>query len=106
MARRRPDVAFGAVYEHRDVFGRPRFVGDTDSVVEDSIVRDRKENRAVRSLLDDHGGSSEVVWAGVGAGPIGHGEMKEIREAIVESRVQRNRARKLRGNKPYSRHGW
>ena len=56
-------VAFGCVYEHRDCFGRARFVGDTASVPEEQFEKDRKAHRGVGYLLSEkHGGTSEVIW--------------------------------------------
>ena len=105
-AGRMDQVVFGAVYEHT-WNGRPVYVGDTDAMPERTMALDRKRNGEVRRTMAmaGHDGGARVVWAGVGRGPVGRDEMRAIRTAIVEDRSARLRVQKLRGPKPYSRHG-
>ena len=97
-------MSFGAVYEYRDEFGRPRWVGSTADKPEAAMKRDFDGTREVRSLAGA-GGSADVVWAGVGRAPcVGPQEMQAAREAIARDRSERQRIGELRGSKPYSRH--
>lgn len=98
-------MSFGAVYEYRDDFGRPRFVASTSQQPEATFAEDYGRHAEVRSLANE-GGSASVVWAGVGRGPCcGAPEMQAAREAVARDRSERQRISELRGAKPYSRHG-
>jgi hypothetical protein len=99
-------VVFGAVYEYRDVFGRPKFVGSTSDAPERRFIEDVDAHAGVNELLSRKCGSTAVVWAGCGRGPVGEGEMARIRSEIVEDRSRRMETEKLSSIKPYSRHGW
>ena len=103
---RRPVQSFGAVFEHRDAFGKPKFIGRTDSTPEARFAQDVQQHQAVRNLISYDGGRSDVVWTGVGQYPLGPEEMSRITEKIVEERSKKLHAQKLRGPKPYSRHGF
>ncbi|CAE7701461.1 unnamed protein product [Symbiodinium sp. CCMP2456] len=94
---------FGAVYEHRDFSGKPRLIGSTDKVPEQQFELDWTTSDAVKSLSKD-GMRSELVWAAVGSGLIGAGEMAEVRQSVMDARSDRLKVEKLRGVKPYSRH--
>ena len=98
--------SFGVVYEHRDSTGQPHFVGETDLVCEHKWRLDRLEHDGVRGLLQQQRGSTSVVWCGAGAGPVDAEANSAMRRAIVADRAERQRAAKLTGIKPYSRHGW
>ncbi|KAK3237602.1 hypothetical protein CYMTET_52333 [Cymbomonas tetramitiformis] len=101
-----PERVFGAVYEYRDSFGRPRVVGDTGSTPEERFRLDRQEHQAINNLVSYQGGTPHVVWAGTGTFPIGQEEMATMRTAVASSRAARNNVEKLSGPKPYSRHGY
>ena len=100
--------AFGAVYEHRDCFGKPKFVGSTtDRAPEEAFVADARQHQAVRNMLVHQGGQSNVVWAGAGDGRVlGPQEMQTITQGIVARRAKKLEVEKLRSIKPYSRHGF
>ena len=98
--------SFGAVYEHRDAFGKPKFVGRTEKAPEVRFAQDIQQHQAVRNLMTYERGRSDVVWTGVGTYPLGPEEMSKITERIVEERSKKLHAQKLRGPKPYSRHGY
>ena len=98
--------SFGAVYEYVDSFGKPKVVSSTSSTPEGAFVSDTKNHQSVRNLMSYQGGQQEVVWAGVGTFPIGPEEMQNITESIVEQRSMKFLCAKLRGPKPYSRHGF
>jgi len=102
----RGKVAFGAVYEHRDCFGKPRLIGHTDVVPERQFQLDHQEHRDVQQLAKQGapGASGHLVWVGVGAGVVGEAEMLKVREAVVEARSQRLQIDKLSSIKPYSSH--
>mmetsp|Transcript_60371 Transcript_60371/g.135965 ORF Transcript_60371/g.135965 Transcript_60371/m.135965 type:complete len:230 (+) Transcript_60371:58-747(+) len=102
----RQQVAFGAVYEHRDSCGKPRLVGSTNVLPERQFQIDWQEHSQVRSLASDSpgGGSGHLVWAGIGSGVVGEQEMGRVREAIVHARSERLQLQKLSSEKPYSRH--
>jgi len=107
MTTSTPDeVSFGVVYEHRDCFGAPKFVGSTDIVAEKQFKLDYESNANINQVVNHNQGSTEVVWAGYGTGPIGKPEMDEIRKNIEHSRAERLNIQKLSGVKPYSRHGY
>ncbi len=97
--------SFGVVYEHRDSTGKPHFVGETDLVCEHKWRLDTLEHDSVRGLLQQRG-STSVVWCGAGSGPVDAEANSAMRRAIVADRAERQRAAKLTGIKPYSRHGW
>ena len=98
--------AFGCVYEYKTRSGRPVYVGDTDVHPERKFLADaRGVDPEVRSLAPFQGVAAEVVWAGVGQGPVGPDEMRVIRRAVRDDRSQRQRVSKLGGIKPYSSHG-
>ena len=44
-------VSFGAVYEYRDVFGTPKFVGSTDKIPEARFRED--VDQSLESNMDD-----------------------------------------------------
>lgn len=98
-----PPFAFGAVYEHRDAFGVPRYVGETGDAPELAFQADM-ENKGVRRTVKG-GGSSQVVWAGFGSGPVGAAQMEDMRKAVQHVRAERLQAAKLSSFKPYSAHG-
>jgi hypothetical protein len=50
-------------------------------------------------------GSSHVVWAGFGTGPVGAQQMADMRTAVQHVRAERVQAKKVGGFKPYSAHG-
>ena len=104
--RRRNERSFGAVYEHRDCFGCPKYISDTDGVPERAMAHDARKHKGVRDMMTYQGGRSNVVWAGTGSFPLGPNEMKTITTKIVERRAQTLKIQKLGGPKPYSRHGW
>mmetsp|Transcript_19770 Transcript_19770/g.36825 ORF Transcript_19770/g.36825 Transcript_19770/m.36825 type:complete len:288 (-) Transcript_19770:22-885(-) len=106
---------FGVVYEHRDCFGKPKYVGHTSGVPEKRFSEDARKHQGVRNLLAYQQGRSDVVWAGSAAGSVGSSRagapggtstMKAITEGIVEQRAQEQHLQKLKGPKPYSRHGY
>jgi hypothetical protein len=100
---------FGVVYEHRDCFGKPQFVSHTGGVPEKSFSQDAKQHQGVRNLLTYQDGRSDVVWAGSAAISVGAGSsslMQTITHGIVEKRAQDHQLEKLKGPKPYSRHGY
>eukprot|EP00931_Biecheleriopsis_adriatica_P071565 TRINITY_DN4543_c0_g3_i1.p1 TRINITY_DN4543_c0_g3~~TRINITY_DN4543_c0_g3_i1.p1 ORF type:complete len:214 (-),score=30.22 TRINITY_DN4543_c0_g3_i1:266-907(-) len=99
----REQVAFGAVYEHRDSCGKPRLIGSTDKLPERQFELDWKRSEPVK-LLCQQGMRSELVWAGIGYGDVGEAEMAEVRQAVVDARAERLRIEKLNGIKPYSHH--
>ena len=98
-----PPFSFGAVYEHRDAFGVPRYVGETGEAPEIAFQADM-EHKGVRKTVQG-GGSSSVVWAGFGSGPVGAAQMSDMRKAVQHVRAERMQAAKLGGFKPYSAHG-
>lgn len=105
--------AFGAVYEHRDCFGVPRYVGETEFAPEQQFAADQQHpgvrktlNHTVRTSNGGRkSGSSSVVWAGFGTGPVGAQQMSDMRKAVQHVRAERLQAAKLNGFKPYSAHG-
>ena len=97
--------AFAAVYEHRDCFGLPRAVGCTHTVPEQRFLEDQENHQGVSTLMR-RGGSSEVVWAGVGSYPLGPREMEVLMGEIAQRRAAQHKVQKLQGPKPYSRHGY
>ena len=104
---------FGVVYEHRDCFGKPQFIGHTGGVPEQRFSEDVGLHQGVRNLLVYQHGKSEVVWAGTSAASLGVGAqtggestMQTITQSIVEQRAQIHQLEKLKGPKPYSRHGY
>ena len=101
LARREP--AFGAVYEHRDSFGKPVVVGETDTVPELAFERDLARHKQLRDLATYKGGSAAVVWAGCGQN---RDSIAAVRSAVAKDRAERNRCDKLAGPKPYSAHGF
>jgi len=98
--------SFGLVYEHKDSFGKPVFVGHSSGIAEERFKIDKKAHQSVKNLLTYENGKSEVVWAGSGTFPVGHEQMKAMRTHICEARAERNNIEKLTGPKPYSRHGY
>ena len=104
--RQRPAQSFGAVFEHRDAFGKPKFIGRTDSTPEARFAQDIQQHQTIRNMMTYQQGRSDVVWSGVGQYPLGPEEMSRITEKIVEERSKKLHAQKLRGPKPYSRHGY
>ena len=98
-----PPFSFGAVYEHRDAFGVPRYVGETGDAPEVAFHADM-EHKGVRKTVQG-GGSSTVVWAGFGSGPVGATQMEDMRKAVQHVRAERLQAAKLSSFKPYSAHG-
>lgn len=98
--------SFGAVYEHRDCFGVPKYVGHTDDPPEQKFAQDASQHQAVRNMLTYESGRSNVVWAGTGSYPLGPQEMQSITSSIVERRAKELHMQKLSGPKPYSRHGY
>ena len=101
LVRREP--AFGAVYEHRDSFGKPVVVGETDTVPELAFERDLARHKQLRDLATYKGGSAAVVWAGCGQN---RDSIAAVRSAVAKDRAERNRCDKLAGPKPYSAHGF
>lgn len=102
------DYVFGAVYEHTDSFGKPKMLGTTSDRPEVAFRRDVTEHRGVARLLGGGGGSSRVVWAGVGrriAG-LGEAEIATVTQSVAADRSARLRVTQLSGIKPYSRHGY
>mmetsp|Transcript_67021 Transcript_67021/g.119228 ORF Transcript_67021/g.119228 Transcript_67021/m.119228 type:complete len:264 (+) Transcript_67021:131-922(+) len=101
-------VSFGAVYEHRDCFGKPKLIGSTGIQVEKQFhLDDKKEEiRQVTGGGREHGASAHVVWAGVGGSGLGEAEMAQVRRAVCDSRANRLQIEKLSSIKPYSRHGY
>lgn len=106
QGRRDQTPSFGAVYEHRDCFGVPRFIAKTGLVPEDAMAGDVSRHQAVKNMLTYESGSSKVVWAGTGRGVVGNKEMEAITKCILDKRTAELNAEKLRGPKPYSRHGY
>ena len=98
-----PPFSFGAVYEHRDAFGVPRYVGETGDAPELAFQADM-EHKGVRKVVQG-GGGSQVVWAGFGSGPVGAAQMEDMRKAVQHVRAERLQAAKLSSFKPYSAHG-
>ena len=98
--------SFGAVYEYRDSFGVPKIVGATGSTPEAAFETDQKKHQGIRNLMQRQNGQSKVVWAGAGTFPLGQAEMRSITDEIVDQRSKQFQLRKLRGHKPYSRHGY
>ena len=103
---KRNERSFGAVYEHRDCFGRPKFISNTNDVPERAMASDARQHKGVRDMMTYQGGRSNVVWAGTGTFPLGPKEMKTITNGIVARRAETLQIQKLSGPKPYSRHGW
>jgi len=98
--------SFGAVYEHRDCFGKPHFVGHTKRDPGSNFQEDARRHQGIRNLLAYEEGRSAVVWAGTGGGVCGPQEMELITERIVEQRAREQHLQKLQGAKPYSRHSY
>tara|TARA_B100000795_G_scaffold265859_1_gene248252 strand:- start:730 stop:1512 length:783 start_codon:yes stop_codon:yes gene_type:complete len=98
--------SFGAVYEYRDSFGAPKITSATSSTPESSLIRDTQNHQGIRNLMTHRQGSAAVVWSGVGTFPLGQQEMQDITQSIVEQRSKKYQTAKLRGPKPYSRHGY
>ena len=96
-------VTFGAVYEYRDRTGRPVYVGGTSDRPESIWRDDYQTHQSVRTLANE-GGCAKVVWAGVGCGSCGPGEMAAAREAVSRDRAARQQIIELHSAKPYSRH--
>eukprot|EP00929_Paragymnodinium_shiwhaense_P003844 TRINITY_DN104521_c0_g1_i1.p1 TRINITY_DN104521_c0_g1~~TRINITY_DN104521_c0_g1_i1.p1 ORF type:complete len:282 (-),score=61.45 TRINITY_DN104521_c0_g1_i1:13-858(-) len=100
-------VSFGAVYEHRDMAGKPCLVGSTGVLPERQFQLDYQSSSKVQELAR-HGGpgsSGHLVWVGIGCGGlVGESEMEQVREAIVDARSKRLQLDKLSSEKPYSRH--
>lgn len=105
-SRYRQPPSFGAVYEHRDCFGVPKFIATTGQTPEAAIAGDMTRYQAVKNMLTYEAGSSKVVWAGAGRGVVGNREMEAITKGIMDKRAAELHAEKLRGPKPYSRHGY
>jgi hypothetical protein len=106
LANRNSGRSFGMVYEHKDSFGRPKYVGHSSGVAEEKFARDASSHQNVKNLLTYEQGRSEVVWAGCGTFPLGHEQMLQVRTQICDARAQRNASEKLSGPKPYSKHGF
>eukprot|EP00927_Polykrikos_kofoidii_P046451 TRINITY_DN40695_c0_g1_i1.p1 TRINITY_DN40695_c0_g1~~TRINITY_DN40695_c0_g1_i1.p1 ORF type:complete len:248 (-),score=29.50 TRINITY_DN40695_c0_g1_i1:266-1009(-) len=103
----RDRVSFGAVYEHRDMAGKPRLIGSTDVVPERQFQLDCQDNLVPKHLLNAGGGpgsSGHVVWVGMGRANVGEKEMAQVRQAVCDARAQRLQVEKLQSEKPYSRH--
>ena len=47
-----------------------------------------------------------MVWAGCGTYPLGAQEMQTITSQIADRRAQQHNVQKLKGPKPYSKHGY
>ena len=75
---------FGAVYEHRDCFGKPQFIGQTDSTPECKFSQDVASHQAIRNMRTYQGGTANVVWAA--RGNIGTTNMENITQNIVDRR--------------------
>ena len=97
-------MAFGAVYEHKDCFGKPRLIGCTGETPEQQFMLDYQQCKQVRALGRASELQSELVWAGMGTGFLGEQEMGEVRRAVMEKRSKRLQIEKLQSIKPYSRH--
>jgi hypothetical protein len=95
--------AFGAVYEHRDCFGKPKYVGHTGAAPEESFAEDARRHQGIKNLLSYEEGRSAVVWSGVAPAA---GDMERITARIVEARAREQHLQKLQSPKPYSRHGY
>jgi hypothetical protein len=106
LSRHGQQLSFGAVYEHRDCFGVPKFIAKTGQVPEAAMAGDVSRHQAVKNMLSHESGSSKVVWAGTGRGVVGNREMEAITKGILDKRAAELHAEKLRGPKPYSRHGY
>jgi len=89
--------SFGAVYEHRDAFGKPKLIGSTDKLPERQFMLDNKQG--VPSDM-----KQAVVWAGVSKMPAD--SMTEIRRGVADARSKRLEIDKLGSIKPYSHHGY
>jgi hypothetical protein len=80
------------VYEHRDCFGVPRYVGQTELVPEEQFRADLDHpgvRKTLRQPRTGRQGSSEVVWAGFGTGPVGAQQMADMRMAVQHVRAVR-----------------
>jgi hypothetical protein len=98
-------AVFGAVYEHRDCFGKPKYIGETDNAPEVRYQQDINKHQAVKNLVTQQQGRSEVVWSGR-SGTMAAADMQSITESIVGRRAAELQAEKLGGPKPYSSHGY
>lgn len=96
-ARRPENWSFGAVYEHRDAFGKPRLVGSTDKLPERQFLLDK--NHGIPSDMNQ-----AVVWAGVSKLP--PEDMTAVRREVAHERSVRLNLDKLSSIKPYSHHGF
>lgn len=96
---------FGAVYEHRDCFGKPKYIGETSITPEICFNQDTQRHQAVKNLITHQGGRSEVVRTGRSSA-IDAMDMQSVTNSIVERRAADLQAEKLKGPKPYSRHGY
>lgn len=103
-------ITFGAVYEYRDsTTGKPLVVASTSRAPENAFLEDARRHAgsaAAAAAAAKGAVAAEVVWAGVGQGPVGAREMDGIRDAVAAGRASRLHVHKLAGHKPYSRHGW
>mmetsp|Transcript_38890 Transcript_38890/g.47092 ORF Transcript_38890/g.47092 Transcript_38890/m.47092 type:complete len:220 (-) Transcript_38890:238-897(-) len=99
------NVSFGAVYEHR-VNGQPMYVGTTSILPEARFMLDANHNKEIQAISMQPTHKAEVVWAGIGRGPVGKDTMDTMTEAIQSDRAQRQHVKKLAGPKPYSNHGF
>lgn len=105
MRLEKQKAVFGAVYEHRDCFGKPRYIGATDDAPENSYREDVAGHQAVKNLITHQAGRSEVVWVGKSAA-MNSADMQNITKHIIDKRSADMQAEKLKGPKPYSRHGY
>jgi hypothetical protein len=87
-----PHPGSAQVYEHRDCFGVPRYVGQTVLVPEEQFRADLDHpgvRKTLRQPRTGRQGSSEVVWAGFGTGPVGAQQMADMRMAVQHVRAVR-----------------
>jgi len=100
----RHKISFGAVYEHKDCFGKARLLGCTGETPEHQFMLDYINSKQVKALGRASELQSELVWAGMGSGFLGEAEMGQVRRAVMEKRSKRLQIDKLGSIKPYSRH--
>eukprot|EP00397_Hematodinium_sp_SG-2012_P055239 GEMP01067255.1.p1 GENE.GEMP01067255.1~~GEMP01067255.1.p1 ORF type:complete len:236 (+),score=65.53 GEMP01067255.1:94-801(+) len=89
--------SFGAVYEHRDAFGKPRLVGSTAKLPERQFLVDKMQGVPCDM-------TQAVVWAGVSKLP--PSDMTMVRREVASERARRLDLDKLGSIKPYSHHGY
>lgn len=101
---------FGSVYEYCDSFGKPQCIGHTGDVPEKQFEKDQRQHQGIKNLLFYQQGKPKIVWAGTssasGGTDLPPSALSHVTESIVQERSRQHNLAKLRGPKPYSRHGY